>query len=98
MLAGLCAKLLKLIGGFCKGDLTINMTANKIENTRSLGHILWNISKYFSKLRKQIEAKEKKGKDTKLKLILNFMDYYENKPTERLFDMKNVAKMEKTMG
>ena len=55
----------------------LNLSAGKFKNMKAIAHHLWNISKYFGKLVKQLEAKEKKGSaGGKGAIIRNFLQSY----------------------
>ncbi len=55
----------------------LKLSAGKFKNLKVISHNLWSISKYFSKLVKQLEAKEKKGSaGNKSTLIKQFLQSY----------------------
>ena len=68
----------------------INLSAGKFKNLKAIAHHLWNISTYFGKLTKQLEAKEKKGVvGGKGAIIRNFLQCYETqKSSQALLDWK----------
>lgn len=68
----------------------LNLTAGKFKNLKLIAHHLWNISKYFTKLTKQLESKTKKGAvGGKGAIIKNFIQSYENyKTSQALLDWK----------
>jgi flagellar biosynthesis chaperone FliJ len=76
----------------------MNLTITKFKNLKIISHHLWNISKYFSKLIKQLEAKEKKGASSKqISIIRNFLQSYDSHRTI-LFDWKTPQRVEKEVG
>ena len=51
----------------------------KFRNIKVISHHLWNVSKYFTKITKQLESKEKKGGQSKQTAIIrSFLSGYEN--------------------
>jgi hypothetical protein len=50
----------------CADDITLSITINKLKSIKGVSQSLLNIAKYFGKLKKQLEEKEKKGKDSKI--------------------------------
>jgi hypothetical protein len=50
----------------CTDDITLSITINKLKSIKGVSQSLLNIAKYFGKLKKQLEEKEKKGKDSKV--------------------------------
>lgn len=76
----------------------MNLTIGKFKNLKNISHHLWNISKYFSKLAKQLEAKEKKGASSRqISIIRNFLQSYDGHKTV-LYDWKNPQRVEKEVG
>jgi glycerate kinase len=75
----------------------LNLTAGKFKNLKAIAHHLWNISKYFGKLTKQLEVKQKKGAaGGKGAIIRNFLQSYETyKAPHMLLDWKNPGRAEK---
>ena len=76
----------------------LNLLTGKFKNLKSIGHCLWSISKYFSKLTKQLQAKEKKGASAggKSAIIRKFIQSYQNyKVPVVLLDWKNPGRAEK---
>ena len=58
-------------------NMGLKLTAGKFKNLKLISHNLWSISKYFSKLVKQLEAKEKKGAaGNKSNMIKQFLQSY----------------------
>lgn len=54
---GVCSGALKLSEGGEEENMGMNITVGKFKNLKVIGHHLWSISKYFSKLTKQLENK-----------------------------------------
>ena len=55
----------------------LNLTAGKFKNLKMIAHHLWSISKYFTKLTKQLDTKTKKGSvGGKGLIIKNFLQSY----------------------
>jgi flagellar biosynthesis chaperone FliJ len=76
----------------------MNLLIGKFKALKNISHHLWNISKYFAKLVKQLEAKEKKGVPNKqTSIIRSFLQSYDNHKTF-LFDWKNPQRVEKEVG
>ena len=75
----------------------LNLSAGKFKNIKAIAHHLWNISKYFGKLTKQLEVKEKKGSvGGKGAIIRNFLQSYEShKIPSSLLDWKYPTRAEK---
>lgn len=75
----------------------IKLTVSKFKNLKIISHHLWSISKYFSKLVKQLQAKQKKGSaGNKSTLIKTFLQSYESQYSPyNLLDWKNPNRSEK---
>lgn len=73
ILNSLVTKLLKLAATYCSEELTLTVMVGKLKNLRAVTVSLSNISKYFGKLRKQLEEKKSKAKS---ELIREFLDEY----------------------
>jgi len=65
-LASTTSKIVKLATTMCTDDITLSITINKLKSIKGVSQSLLNIAKYFGKLKKQLEEKEKKGKDSKV--------------------------------
>ena len=65
-MASTTSKIVKLATTMCTDDITLSITINKLKSIKGVSQSLLNIAKYFGKLKKQLEEKEKKGKDSKV--------------------------------
>lgn len=73
----ICGGLLKLCEGGEEENMGLNLTAGKFKNLKMIAHHLWSISKYFTKLTKQLDTKTKKGSvGGKGLIIKNFLQSY----------------------
>ena len=70
----LCMKLLKLVANYCAEDLTIAINQTKLKNLKNVSQSIVNVSKYFGKLRKQLEEKKMRAKAG---FIKDFLSEYE---------------------
>ena len=73
------------------------MLHTKIKNMKSCCQVLWNIAKYFAKIRKQLQSKDKKSKQKKQNIIEEFLKSYENRNEFLSFRKKSPAFLEKTL-
>lgn len=67
-------KLLKLVANYCAEDLTIAINQTKLKNLKNVSQSIVNVSKYFGKLRKQLEEKKMRAKAG---FIKDFLSEYE---------------------
>lgn len=96
ILASMSSRLVKLAGALCADDISLSMTITKVKNVKSVCQSLLNISKYFAKIGRQLEEKDKKGKDPKgSNSIREFLAFYQAKNEEYLYLVKSPAKLEK---
>jgi hypothetical protein len=65
ILASLSEKLVKMSAAYCPDNLVVSIAVTQLKNTKSVAQSLLNVARYFGKIRKQVEEKEKKGKEDK---------------------------------
>jgi hypothetical protein len=89
--------LLKICETGEQENMGLKLSVGKFKNLKIISHHLWSISKYFTKLVKQLYAKEKKGSSgNKSQLIKTFLQSYENLTSSyNLLDWKNPSRSEK---
>ena len=66
----ICVKLLKISSSYCGEDLTLAVTVTRIKNLKAISQYVVNVSKYFGKLRKQLEEKKSKSKSEVIRSFL----------------------------
>jgi flagellar biosynthesis chaperone FliJ len=87
--------LLKISTSHCPDNLVVSITVARLRNTKTVAQALINVARYFGKIRKQLEEKEKKGREDKsMAAIRQFLAQFEERVDEQLYLVKNPAKLE----